>query len=154
MHVVARLLETNGALAGFETETPENITLLKRITSSAGAKLVFISIVIAIFFFIIALFTNTPQMLVFPFFLFVIGAAMIVYKLLFGEKPNVSTGETFYKSKNLNRFDAPNELPPVQTEPVTFYESPRRKTGELVQPPSVTEPTTKLLEQEGETNEL
>ena len=145
MHVVTHLLETNGALAGFEIETPEKISLYKRITSSAGAKLIFISIVIAIFFFMIALFTNTPQILMLPFFLFVIGAAMIVYKLIFSEQPNTAAEEGFYKSKNLNRTGSPNELPPLQNEPVSFYESPRRKTGELIQPPpSVTEPTTKL----------
>ena len=156
MHVVARLLETYGALAGLAQEAPENLSLYRRITSSGGAKLIFISVVIAIFLFMIALFTNTPQILLFPFFLFVIGAAMIIYKLLFGEKPNATADEeSFYKSKNLNRFDAPNELPPAQTEPVSFYESPRRTTGELRQPPpSVTEPTTKLFEQEGKTNEL
>lgn len=155
MHVVVRLLETNGVLAGFEPEMPEKISLYKRITSSAGAKLVFISIVMTIFLFIIALFTNTPQILVLPFFLFVIGAAMIIYKLIFGEKPNAATDANFYQPKNLNQTKSSKELPSIQTEPVSFYESPRRTTGELRQPPpSVTESTTKLLEPDGKTNEL
>lgn len=155
MHVVARLLETNGALAGFEPEEAETVSLYRRITSTAGSKLVFISVVMAIFFFIIALFTNAPQILTLPFFLFVIGTSMILYKLVFGEKPNAATDASLYKSKNLGKSKSPNELPPMQTESVSFYESPRRTTGELRQPPpSVTEPTTRLLEQDGKTNEL
>lgn len=155
MHVVAHLLETNGALAGFEMEPTEKISLYKRITSSAGAKVMFISIVIAIFVFFLALISNTPQLLALPFFLFVIGAAMIIYKLLFGEKSQVSTEENYYKPKNLSRAESPNELPPMQSIPIDAYESPRRKTGKLRQPPpSVTEPTTKLLEPDGKTNEL
>ena len=156
MHVVAHLLETNGALAVFEPEEAENVSLYKRITSSAGAKLVFISIVLAIFFFIIALFTNTPQILVMPVFLFIIGTSMILYKLVFGEKPTAATDANFYKSKNLKQTKSSKELPPMQTEPVSFYESPRRSTGELRKPPpSVTDPTTKLLEHDsGKTNEL
>lgn len=155
MHVITHLLEKNGALAGFEIEPTEKTSLYKRIISSAGAKLIFVSIVIAIFFFLIALFTNTPQILTFPFFLFVIGTAMIVYKLLFGEQPIRAAEEGFYRSKSPNKTGSPNELPPLQNEPVSFYESPRRTTGELIQPPpSVTEPTTKLLEQDGKTNEL
>lgn len=156
MHVVAHLLETNGALAGFEPEEAETVSLYKRITSSAGAKLVFISIVMAIFFFLIALFTNTPQILVLPFFLFVIGTSIILYKLVFGEKPNAAADANFYKSKNLKQKKSSKELPPMQTEPVSFYESPRRTTGEFRQPPpSVTDPTTKLFEPDsGKTNEL
>jgi len=155
MHVVARLLETNGVLEGFEPEEKEKISLYRRITSSAGAKVMFISVVIAIFVFFLALFNDAPQLLIFPFLLFVIGAAMLAYKMLFGEKTNIAAEDHFYKSKNFNRTKSPNELPPMQSEPISFYESPRRTTGELIQPPpSITEPTTKLLEQDGKTNEL
>lgn len=154
MHVVARLLETGGALAGFETETAEKVSLYRRITSSAGAKVMFVSVVIFIFTFIFALIANAPQILILPFFLFVIGTAMLVYKLLFGEKTQVSTGENFHQSKNIIQTKSPNELPPSRSIPVSQYETPRRTADEVRQPPSVTEPTTKLLEPDGKTNEL
>lgn len=154
MHVIARLLETNGVLAGFETETPEKVSLYKRITSSVGAKVMFISLVIFIFTFIFAIIADAPEMMFFPFSLFVIGAAMLIYKLLFGEKPQISTEESFYQTKNLNRAGLPNELPPMQSIPVNAYEKPRRDANEMKRPPSVTEPTTKLLEPDGKTNEL
>jgi hypothetical protein len=157
MHVVAHLLETNGALAAFEAEEPETPSLYRRITSSAGAKVMFVSVVLFIFFLIFAAINDAPEVMLVPFFLFVIGAAMLVYKLIFGGKTSAGkTEESSYKTKNLNRAESPNKLSPAQSEPISFYESPRRKTGELRQPPpSVTEPTTKLLEPDsGKTNDL
>lgn len=154
MHVVARLLETGGALAGFEAEATGKKSLFKRITSSAGAKVMFVSVVMFIFVFFLALIANAPQFLAIPFFLFVIGAAMVIYKLLFGEKNNIVGDENFYQSKNINRTNSPNELPPSRSVPVSAYENPRSKANEIRQPPSVTEPTTKLLEPDGKTNEL
>ncbi len=132
MHVVAHLLETNGALVGFEAEEPEKPSLYRRITSSAGAKVMFVSVVLFIFTFILALITDAPEILIFPFLLFVIGTAMLLYKLIFGEKTSAGkTEESSYKTKNLKRAESQNKLPPAQIEPVSFYESPRRKTGEL-----------------------
>ena len=78
MHVVAHLLETNGALVGFDAEEPEAPWLYRRMTSSAGAKVMFVSVVLFIFGFILALFAGSPEFLIPPFILFVIGMAMIV----------------------------------------------------------------------------
>ena len=108
----------------------------------------FISVVISIFAFIFAAIADAPEFLIPPFFLFVIGAAMLVYKLLFGEKTAAKSEPDFYKTRNLNRAESPNELPPMQSIPVGTYEKPRRNTDEMKQPPSVTENTTRLLDNE------
>ena len=154
MHVVAQLLENNGALLGFETQTSEKNSLYQRITSSAGAKVMFLSFVIAIFVFILALLTDAPEFLILPFLLFIIGAAMLAYRLIFGGKNAVSNEENIHKTKTFNRAGSPNELPPMQSIPVNAYESPRRHAAGMSAPPSVTEPTTKLLKTDADTKDL
>lgn len=155
LHVVAQLLDTNGALPGFETEENIRPSLYRRATSSAGAKVMFVSIVIFIFVIFLAAAADAPELLFFPFFLFIIGAAMLAYKLIFGEKPPTQTEVFTAYQKTLYAAGAPATLPPATSTPVNAYEKPKRNTAEFVPPPSVTEPTTKLLEQEAnKTNDL
>lgn len=155
MEAVARLLETNGALIGFEARESDKPSLYRRAISSAGAKVIFVSIVLFVFVFILAVAADAPELMFFPFLLFVIGLAMVTYKLIFGEKPPAASEENSYAAKNLNWAERKNELPPPRSVPVSAYESPRRNTAEMRQPPpSVTEPTTKLLESEARTNDL
>ena len=44
------------------------------------------------------------------------------------------------------------ELPPVQVPPTTAFTAKRAKTAEIVEPPSVTENTTRLLDEEADSS--
>ena len=153
LHIVAQLLETNGALVGFGPNEGEKRTFFRRITSSAGSKVMFVSFVLFIFVFFLAAVADAPEFLIFPFLLFVIGLAMLAYNLIFGGKTPAKAEKFSEYQKNLTPAQRQEKLPPMQSVPVSAYESPRRHTNEMVPPPSVTEPTTKLLESDAETND-
>lgn len=90
-------------------------------------------------------------------FLFVMGGILrIAYALLFESNvPGENTLEEKFlaaSQRNLKSQSAPNALPPQQSTPVSDYVSPAagawRDTNDLQRVPgSVTDPTTKLLEE-------
>lgn len=147
--VVAELLKTDGVLQNYSSQQPESLSTYRQITSSIGAKMIFFAIAIAP----IALLLDKEVLLLIPFFLFFAGLMQIIYKLIFTKK-QVLPESRFVEIKNLNSGNQQFNLPAPNTAPIPILEIRKRDTNEIMMPPpSVTDPTTKLLEQSDETSD-
>ena len=152
LQVVAELLKTDGALANYEPQAEENLSLYRRITSQVGTKLIFLSIILIPFETLIGIPFDTAAFLLISVILFIVGFAQTTYALIFGEK--TSSEKRRQQPEYLNPAQSQFKLPSTQSEPVPILEIRNRNTSEMIPPPSVTEPTTKLLELNSETNDL
>ena len=113
-----------------------------------GAKLMFISAVLLIPFFAIAVGNDHPAPLVIPFTVFFAGLAILLYSVLFGDDVSVPATQPSEPSRLATMFRG-NTLPPANYSPPQGTAERRVRTAELIgQPPSVTENTTKLLERD------
>lgn len=107
-----------------------------------GAKVLFLSAMLTPVFFVLSLLADAGEPMIFPFLLFIVGLAVILYSIIFKEKSIGTTTHT--RTVSLGSGFGSNALPPAsQTWPPSRAAAVR--TSELAQPPSVTENTTKLL---------
>jgi hypothetical protein len=142
LNVVAELLFSNGALVTPETEAPKNVFLMRRKGVRFGAKLIFVSVFLLPLAILFSVRSDSPIPFVFPFIIFLMGLAQVLYTLLFGEH---------YQSEMPGAEDAGLSaqrrftLPAAQTTPIPINDSKGVNTAEMVRPPSVTEHTTQLL---------
>jgi zinc-ribbon domain len=110
-----------------------------------AAKLMFFSGVLFPVFLVIAIAEDEPGPLIAPFILFFISLAMMLYARIFSDK----TAPVNYQPPQPPAFgstSARGSLPPAQSIPIPTRHHVR--TNELAQPPSVTENTTRLLDNE------
>lgn len=113
-----------------------------------GAKLMFISAVLLIPFFALAVINDHPGPLVIPFTVFFAGLSILLYSVLFGDDVPLPANQPSEPSRLATMFRA-NTLPPAPHNPIRGPIDHRVRTAELIeQPPSVTENTTKLLDRE------
>ena len=109
-----------------------------------AAKLMFLSGVLFPVFLVISFFIKEGGPLVIPFFLFFTSVVLMLYARLFSDPvPQIKI-----QRAQPPRFDstpARGSLPPPINSPIADIRKPTR-TNELAQPPSVTENTTKLLD--------
>lgn len=82
-----------------------------------------------------------------PLLIFIIGFIRLLYSgFIQGRKARAKSETTSSLSSGM---PAPgSELPPARATPVTSLTPPKMQTSEIIQPPSVTENTTKLLDEE------
>ncbi len=85
--------------------------------------------------------------LILPFFVFVIGFLIMIYGVFFADKRAARKKE---KKEKLSAATRSRELPPSRVAPIENYTAPRVQTAEMIRPPSVTENTTRLLEEESD----
>jgi hypothetical protein len=112
-----------------------------------AAKLMFFSGVLFIVFLAIGLAVEEPALLIFPFCLFFISLVMMLYARLFSDK----TAPLIYQTAQttaLGSSSARGSLPPAVNSPTPGVGRQRVRTNELAQPPSVTEHTTRLFDNE------
>ncbi len=102
-----------------------------------AAKLMFFSGVLFPIFIVISLAIDEPGPLVLPIIVFFISLAMMLYARLFSDK----TGPALIDAAQTRTY-----LPPATSIPIPARQQVR--TNELAQPPSVTEHTTRLLDNE------
>ena len=80
------------------------------------------------------------------------GLLRIIYAYMFEEKEDLVFEQNYSNSNMIGGKQVQNALPPQQSIPATDYAPPKagswHTTNDLVQPPSVTESTTKLLQKE------
>ena len=114
-----------------------------------GAKLMFLSFVLIPVFIGFAMLADSPGPLVVPFTIFLAGLFRLIYALLFEDKvAGLTLPTTVAKSTLLPRHGAYTPpLPPHQSATLAPAGKRPFDTGEVVQPPSVTEPTTRFLEE-------
>jgi zinc-ribbon domain len=107
-----------------------------------AAKLMFFSAVLFPVFIAISLAVDEGGPMIFPIILFFISLVMLLYARLFGDKAQPVVKQTTV----LNSAAARSSLPPATSIPINNRHQVR--TNELAQPPSVTDHTTRLLDNE------
>ena len=112
-----------------------------------AAKLMFLSGVLFPIFLVISLIVDEGGPLVIPFGLFFVSLVMMLYARLFRDKTAPGLHQAAQTS-TLGSNPARNALPPANTTSITGAGRSHVRTNELVQPPSVTENTTRLLDNE------
>lgn len=137
-------------VAGLEAAPPEGAGRAarskKRKRVRRGAKLMFLSAVLFPIFFGLAIAVDEPGPLIIPVTVFLVGLSWMLYAYLFGEddeqEPAARGREVLREGRN-----APS-LPPATFVPASGFAARRADTADMAQPPSVTEQTTRLLDEE------
>ena len=142
---LAEWLAGGGLPAQPRVEVPVSPDSPRRKGIRRAAKLMFFSGVLFPIFLVISLAIDEPGPLVLPIIFFFISLSMMLYARLFSDKtappinyvaPPTTLGSAATRSS----------LPPATSIPIPARHQVR--TNELAQPPSVTEHTTRLLDNE------
>ena len=112
-----------------------------------AAKLMFFSGVLFPVFLIWSLAIDEGVPLIIPFGLFFVGLVIMLYSLVFGDKTAPVITQSA-QTRALGSTPMRGSLPPATNLPRPDVNRQRVRTNELAQPPSVTENTTKLLDNE------
>jgi len=113
-----------------------------------GAKLIFLSFILIPIFIGFAVLADSAGPLIVPFTIFLAGLFRLIYALLFEDRMAGLTLPTATNSALLPRHGAYTPpLPPHQSATLTPPSRRPFDTGEVAQPPSVTEHTTRFLEE-------
>ena len=112
-----------------------------------GAKLLFFSAVLLPFCFGLSFLVDEPVPLLLPFTIFIAGLSLILYTRFFGEDVRPFKGYQAQQSSLGTTFGT-TALPAAQNLPTNSINAQKVRTSELAQPASVTEHTTKLLDQD------
>ena len=142
LNLVSELLSTNGALVTREAEGRAKPPFLRRKGIRIGAKLIFLSLFLLPLAILFSVRLDSPIPFIAPFIIFLMGLAQVLYTLLFEQHDRSEMPEA--QGAGL-RAERRFTLPAAQAAPITINDS-RRNTAEMVRPPSVTEHTTQLLE--------
>lgn len=110
-----------------------------------AAKLMFFSGALFPIFLVISIAENDGGPMAVPFIVFFISAVMMLYARIFSDK-NAQVKYQAPQTSALPSSAARGSLPPAQSIPIQARQHVR--TNELAQPPSVTENTTRLLDNE------
>ena len=115
-----------------------------------GAKVMFVAGVLFPVLLALSLAIEEGGPMIVPFVTFFVGLAITLYSRLFVEDIPSLQSELAQTSRLATVSEA-SALPPASNIPIHSpgdFARPRVRTNELAQPPSVTEHTTKLLDQE------
>jgi len=142
---LAEWLATGGIVGGHEDESMVVFSPRRR-RIRRGAKLMFLSGVLAPVFLGLGLLVDDPIPLIVPFTIFLVGLSVMLYTLIFGVETSPVKKQPVQPTSLGATFDR-TALPRASNFGINVGESPAR-TVELVQPPSITESTTKLLDRD------
>ena len=112
-----------------------------------AAKVMFASGVLFFIFLFISLAIGHGGPMVIPFAVFFVGLVMMLYARLFSAK-TAPVPIQVAQTSALNSATARSSLPPAANIPIAGVGRQQVRTNELAQPPSVTENTTRLLDNE------
>ncbi len=118
-----------------------------------GAWLILASLVVTLFIaFLAAVDDDFAVFLFLPFLCFIIGIVHILYGVFVADRRAARAIETTQNIPALTagQSSAAAQLPPSRVAPVGSFTPRRTNTAEMTQPPSVTENTTRLLEEESD----
>ena len=111
-----------------------------------AGKIMFFSAVLFPIFLAISIAVDEGGPMVIPFLVFFVGAVLMLYARIFSDK-NVPTLNQVAQTSVLDPA-ARGSLPPAANIPMPGFGRQQVRTNELAQPPSVTENTTRLLDNE------
>ena|SRR5215470_5953992 len=140
---VTELVANNGVPLPYG-EVRKPVPFLRRKGISLGAKFVFLSLFLLPFSIAGAIAFDTPGPFAVPFIIFMVGLAQVLYTLLFRdpERPELAG----VRQASLDQPKPLVSFPAAQGTPIVL-EARRVHTAEMIRPPSVTEHTTKLLDE-------
>ena len=151
LKIVSQLVRNGGALAGFEPEAKGPLSPRQRAVRW-GVLLMIISVLLVPLSALMTAMEEGFFVLFIPVILiFVLGLARLVHAFLFAQNtPTQSASPSVAPTTTLAGAQR-TALPAGQTIPVTSWRQPAN-TSEMAQPRSVTESTTRLLNDESEVN--
>ncbi|HEU4509990.1 MAG TPA: zinc ribbon domain-containing protein [Pyrinomonadaceae bacterium] len=114
-----------------------------------AAKLMFFSVALFPLFLLISIVEDKGEPLIFPFALFFASLAWMLYARLFSDKnAPLSFPATAAQTTTLGSNPVRSALPAGNNIPIPDMRRQQVRTNELAEPPSVTENTTRLLDNE------
>ena len=128
-------------------ESPVSASSPRRRGIRRAAKLMFFSAVLFPVFLVLSLAIEEGAPMIIPFAVFFVALVLMVYARLFSDKTTPVNNQAVQTSA-LGSTSARGSLPPAANIPMPGVGRQRVRTNELVQPPSVTENTTRLLDNE------
>ena len=129
-----------------EEARPAGLSPRRKGIRRAGKLMFFSGVLFPIFlFFSIAI--EEPGPMFFPFTVFFISLVMMLYARLFSDKNAPMSIPSASQPSSLDS-NAPRYLPPANTVAMPPIGRHQVRTNELAQPPSVTDHTTRLLDNE------
>lgn len=158
---ISQVIAGGGALPHFQTNNDSNAISPRKLGVKQGALLLFASFLIVPLLAIITIAVRAEPFVVAAAAILLGGGGLlrIIYALLFeGSYPSITNDSVLPEAvKNIlsSKKKSRGALPPQQSAPVSSYVPPTsmnwRDTNDLAAaaPPSVTDPTTKLLEKDG-----
>jgi hypothetical protein len=111
-----------------------------------GAKIMFFSAVLFPVFLGLSIAVDSPGPLAVPFMVFLAGLAWMLYFVLFGEDLHDARPEG--GREGLREGRGAQALPPAAFVPASGFGGRSAQTADMAQPPSVTEQTTRLLDED------
>lgn len=145
---LAEWLAHGGVPAKGEDKTPVAIGSPRRKSMRRAAKLMFVSGVLFPIFLGISIAVEEGGPMIVPFFLFFVSLVWMLYARLFINKNAPATFQAAAQTSALRSTPARSSLPPATNMPLPGVGRQQVRTNELAQPPSVTENTTRLLDNE------
>ena len=140
-----------GTLPAKPADEPQSAVLSRRRRDIRRAgKLMFFSAVMVPVFLVISLVIDEGAPLIFPLLVFFVGLAMMLYARLFSDAApvNDSLKHSAAQTSALPSSSTRTSLPPAANMPLPTVGRQPVRTNELAHPPSVTENTTRLLDNE------
>jgi len=119
----------------------------RRKGSRRVAKLMFVSAVLFPVFLVLSLIVDDGTPMIIPLLLFFVTLVIKLYARLFGDKTS-SVKNQDAQTVSLGSMSAQGSLPPASNISMPGFSRQQVRTNELAQPPSVTENTTRLLDEE------
>ena len=139
----AALLAAAHTTAAGLSAPPAPVLTKKRISSRRAAKLMFFSVVLAPLFLAISIGVDGGEPMLVPFVMFLAGLAWLIYARLFIDDVPPQPSRKDLRA----RADRP-ALGAQQFVPASSFNQQPANTAEIVQPPSVTEHSTRLLDRD------
>jgi zinc-ribbon domain len=113
-----------------------------------GLKVMFAGGALFPLFLIISIAEDAAEPMIFPFFVFFAGVVVTLYSRLFGDKTAPAIQQSAPQTTHLGPMPQRSSLPPPSINSMHGVATQQVRTNELAQPASVTENTTRLLDNE------
>ena len=145
---LAEWLAGGGVPVKPEEKAPVAADSARRKNMRRAAKLMFLSAAIFPVFLMISILEDEAGPIILPFFLFFVSLAWMLYARLFSDTHAPVNYQAPAQTSTLGSNPARGSLPAASSIPVPDMRRQQVRTNELAQPPSVTENTTRLLDNE------
>jgi hypothetical protein len=144
---VTALLASEGIVPQAQDAAHNTERNQKRKGIRRGAKIIFLSAVLAPIFLALGIVFDSPGPLIVPATVFLAGISWLLYSLFFGEGPMPAWGAKAAKELSGGRVSPAVSAPPF-VPATSWLGAQSADTAEIVPPFSVTEHATKLLDED------